>query len=265
MAFVSRWSVILPSISVAMIAVGFTIGANSLRAEGFRIETKIFAGDEDEEEPVSQTTTLFLEGVVYDFIEQPAQVAVFRHPTGGKPGRFILLEPAQRIQTEITTDQLSGAMTKLRTWAARQDDPFLQFAADPKFKESFEPKAGRLVLASHLESYTVSTTRPEHAESIAEYREFLDWYTKLNTLVTAGPPPEPRLQLNAALARYEVVPLVVELQRAGEKEPLRAEHKFTWRLSREDRDRIEDVRASLASYRAVDNSEFQRATRPQEK
>jgi hypothetical protein len=99
---------------------------------------------------------------------------------------------------------------------------------------------------------------------LTDYREFLDWYTRLNTLLSAGSfPPEPRLRLNDAFARHEVVPLNVELTRAGEKEPLRAEHKFIWRLSRADIDRIEDVRASLASYRDVENAEFLRATRPE--
>ena len=77
-------------------------------AEGFRIETKIYVGDE--EKPPSETTTLFLDGVVYDFLANRTQTAVFRKPTGGKPGRFILLDPQQRIQTEISTDQLTGAM-----------------------------------------------------------------------------------------------------------------------------------------------------------
>jgi hypothetical protein len=148
-------------------------------------------------------------------------------------------------------------MQKLRTWAARQDDPFLQFAADPEFKESFEPQTGQLILASHVESYTVQTERVEHAQALAEYREFLDWYARLNTLLAGGPPPEPRLKLNAALARHEVVPLKVELKKRGrEDEPLRAEHKFTWRLSRADLDRIDEVRASLAAYLPVTNEEF---------
>ena len=30
-----------------MVAVAFTIGATPLRAEGFRIETKVFVGDEE--------------------------------------------------------------------------------------------------------------------------------------------------------------------------------------------------------------------------
>jgi hypothetical protein len=238
------------------------IAAAATRAEDFRIETKIYIGDA--KEPASETTTLFVGKAVYDFIAQPEQVAVFRKPAGGKTGRFILLDPQQNIKTELSTDQLAGAMDKLRTWAGRQTDPFLQFAADPQFKESFESGSGKLVLAHYLESYTVTTRRAEHPQAAADYREFLDWYARLNTLLSGGPPPEPRLRLNEALARHKVIPLKVELTRSGEKEPIRAEHQFIWRLSNDDRERINDVGTSLSSCRTVPNEEFLKATRPDE-
>src|SRR4029079_13138904 len=91
-----------------------------------------------------------------------------------------------------------------------------------------------------------------------EYREFLNSYTRLNTLLQGGPPPEPRLRLNDALARHRVIPLKVELSRAGEKEPRRAEHNFTWRLSRDDMKRIDVVRESVVSFRKVEPDEFLR-------
>jgi hypothetical protein len=233
-------------------------------AEGFRIETKIFVGDE--EEPVSKSTTLFLDGVAYDFLAEPAQTAVFRKPSGGKPGRFILLSDEHQLRTEFSTDQLSGAMEKLRTWASRQTDPFLQFAANPEFEESFEPGSGQLVLASHLENYSVTTKPIDDPQSLAEYRQYLDWYTRLNALLAAPPlPPEPRLRLNEALARHKAIPLAVELTRAGEKEPIRAEHDFTWRLSQDDMARIDGVRASLASYKTVPNDVFRDRTRTSDK
>jgi len=231
-------------------------------AEDFRIETKIYVGDEPA--PVSETSTLFLDGVVYDFLKEPAQTAVFRKPTGGNPGRFILLDRSQQIRTELTTDQLAGAVDKLRKWASGQSDPLLKFAANPQFEESFDADSGRLVLASHIENYRVDTAPADDSAALAEYREFLDWYTRLNTLLHAGPPPEPRLRLNAALARHNVIPIAVELTRAGEDEPLRAEHEFTWRLSRNDRAQIDAVRASLASYDAVSNEKFLRNAQPQE-
>ncbi len=253
---VTRCALRVVTLLIALSVVNTTVAV----AEEFRIETKIFVGDE--EQPVSETTTLFLDGVVYDFLTEPEQTAVFRKPTSGKPGRFILLDRTQRIRTELTTDQLAGAMDKLRTWASRQSDPLLKFAADPQFEESFKPDTGELVLASHLENYRVDTAPVDESTGLADYREFLDWYTRLNTLLQAGPPPEPRLRLNAALAQHQVIPISVELQRAGESEPLRADHDFTWRLSREDRQRIDEVRASLASYRAVSNDEFVDSTRP---
>lgn len=224
------------------------------RAEDFRIETQIFVGDE--EEPVSTTTTLFQRGVVYDFLADPAQVAVFRKPLAGKPGRFILLDQQRRVKTELSTDQLADAINKVRNWASRQSDPFLKFAANPQFSETFDRGTGQLLLASHEESYTIKTETADEPAALAEYREFLDWYARLNTLIQAGPPPEPRLAVNAALARYQVVPVSVELARAGEKEKLRAEHEFTWLLSKKDLARIDEASASMAAYRAVDNEDF---------
>jgi hypothetical protein len=248
-----------PVVSIALL-LGPALAGGPLLAEGFRIETKIFVGDE--EQPVSENTTLFLDGVVYDFLNSPPQTAVFRKPAGNKPGRFILLNADDRTRTELSTAQLEGAMEKLRNWATRQRDPFLRFAAEPQFEETYQPETGKLVLASHVESYTVATAPAEHPEAVAEYREFLDWYTRLNTLLSASPPPGPRLRLNEALARHKAVPLTVELSRAGEKDSIRAEHTFTWRLSQEDMKRIDDVRASLASYRAVANEQYLRATLP---
>lgn len=251
-------------IRMTSLAVAITSAATAphtaAHAENFRVETQIFVGDE--EKPASEATTLFHEGIVYDFLIHPAQTAVFRHPNGKNPGEFILLNNDERVRTDISTDRLSGAIENLRTWAGRQKDPFLKFAANPEFEESFEPGSGQLVLASHLESYTVETTPAKDLTAAREYRDFLDWYAQLNTLLTAGPPPQPRLELNAALSRHKAIPKTVTLTRSGEKEPLRAEHAFTWLLSKDDMARIEDVRAALAKYRRVTNAEYLRFSRP---
>ena len=237
--------------------------ANSAFAEGFRIETKVFVAEQ--KEVVSETTTLFLDGVVYDFLKKPQQTAIFRKPGGGKPGQFTLLNEQRSILTKVSTEKVDGAMTKLKAWAGRQRHPFLQFAANPEFDETFDDDTGKLVLASHLENYTVDTMPAEHPDAMVEYREFLDSYTQLNTLLSAGNlPPEPRLRLNAVLARRKVVPLKVELARSGE-EPLRAEHAFTWRLSQDDHKRIDEVRGNLSKYTEVSNEQFLRDTKPRDK
>ena len=142
--------------------------ANSAFAEGFRIETKIFVGDV--KEPISEATTLFLNGVVYDFLKKPEQTAVFRKPAGGNPGQFILLNEQRGILTKFSTDQVDGTVTKMKAWASRQKDPFLQFAANPEFNESFDDDTGKLTLASHLENYVVDTMPAEHPDAMVEYR-----------------------------------------------------------------------------------------------
>jgi hypothetical protein len=237
--------------------------ANSACAEGFRIETKVFVGDA--KEPVSETTTLFLNGVVYDFLKKPEQTAVFRKPSGGNAGQFTLLNEQRGILTKFSTEQVDGTVTKMKAWASRQKDPFLQFAANPEFDESFDDGTGKLKLASHLENYAVETMPAEHPDAMVEYREFLDAYTRLNTLLSGGQlQPGPRLRLNAVLARRKVVPIKVELTRAGE-EPLRAEHAFTWRLSQDDQKQIDDVRANLTKYHEVPNDQFVHDTKPHER
>jgi hypothetical protein len=231
-------------------------------AENFRIETKVFEGKA--EQPTSEAVTLFCNGVVYDFLKEPAQTAIFSKPNGKNAGRFILLDDTHQIRTEFSTAQLEGVMKDLRTWASEQPQKYLKFAANPDFKESFEPGSGQLVLASHFESYTVETTSVKRPKATSEYREFLDWYTQLNALLTASPPPQPRLELNKSLSRHKVIPKTVELTRAGSDEPLRAEHEFKWLLSQDDMARIEEAKAAMASYRPVTNGEYLESTRPAE-
>src|SRR4051812_4739351 len=127
-------------IAFLTLLLGISTSGKLVAAEAFRIETKIFVGDAKDKklEPVSKTTTLFKDGIVYDFLESPEQTAVFRKPIGDKPGRFILLNDKDRMQTEVTTEKLAGTMKKLRNWASGQKDPFLKFAANPRFDETFD-------------------------------------------------------------------------------------------------------------------------------
>ena len=91
MAYTSHRALWRASTALVVLSIIWMMRSYAAFADGFRIETKIYAGDE---QPVSETTTLFLDGVVYDFIANPAQTAVFRKPGGGKDGLFILLENA---------------------------------------------------------------------------------------------------------------------------------------------------------------------------
>ena len=97
--------------------VALALCASFAVAENFRIETKVFVSDE--KEPASETTTLFQNGVVYDFLKvqkKPEQTAVFRKANGDKTGQFILIDEQHSMLTKISTEKVDGAMTKLRVW-----------------------------------------------------------------------------------------------------------------------------------------------------
>lgn len=66
--------------------------ATSGAAQEFRIETDVFFGDE--EQPTSQTATLFEKSAVYEFIDKPAQTIVYRRGATDDASLFILLDPA---------------------------------------------------------------------------------------------------------------------------------------------------------------------------
>jgi hypothetical protein len=255
----ARRAISLAAICAFVVVIAIIASASQVLAEGFRIQTKIFVGEEPE--PVCKTTTLFQDGAVYDFLEKPEQTAVFRRPMGNKPARFILLNDQQQVQTEVSTEKLTTAMKNLRTWAAQQNDPFLQFAANPRFDETYDRETGKLVLTSSLQTYTVETNQTQHQDSLGSYREFLDWYSQLNTLLSTPIPPDPRLKLNESLARHKAIPTKVELKRDGE-DPVRAEHDFTWKLSQKDLERIDDVRNGLTKYKTVENAEFLQLGQP---
>jgi hypothetical protein len=223
----------------------------------FRIETKVYAGDE--ELPITQNTTLFQNGVVYDYLEAPKRVAIFRHAKEGKPGEFLLIDPVRSVKTSITTDRIDSAIEKLRTWSRTQRNPLLVFAADPKFDETFDMETGALTLTSEQMTYRMATMAVERTEAWRDLRNYFDGYAKLNCILSSSMPPTPRLTVNDSLEKNNVVPVEVNLVLAGSDDTqLRAEHIFTWRLSKDDRARIALVGEQLVSFRDISNAEFQK-------
>ncbi len=226
----------------------------SLQAGELRIETDVFS--HDEEESISHTVTLFDAGTVYDFVDDTQQIAVFRLPTSTHPGQFILLDLKVKRRTEVTTDKIKALMDKLTKWAMKQEDAMLKFSAQPEFDETFEAGTGQLTLDNPQWNYTVATVPAEDDQTLSQYRQFMDWYTRLNVMMHSSPPPGPRLALNAALEKHGVVPVEIRRTVDSNSTGLRATHLFSWRLSREDRAQIDEVRKHLASFEKVGNKDF---------
>ena len=102
----------------------------------FRIESRVFAGKEPK--PVSENTTLFHVGIVYDFIPDKS-IAIFDKPRG----RFILLDRGRKVKAEVTVKQLQAFCDRLHEVAAADNNPFVRFVADPHFDAKTGDRAER--------------------------------------------------------------------------------------------------------------------------
>jgi len=235
-----------------MLAMSFSAPAQS---QEFRIETDVYVGEE--EAPASHTVTLFEKSAVYEFVDKPNQVIVYRTSSEGRPAQFILLDPETQRRTDVDVARVEKLMQKLTRWASEHKDPLLKFAAAPKFEETFDAERGSLTLASPEWTYRVATVEAEDAAALKRYRDFTDRYAELTSMLFNSPPPGPRLALNAALAKHGVVPVEIQRTTGGEdKNAVRAMHLFSWRLSREDRTRLDEAQAFLANFKKVDNEKF---------
>ncbi|MEM9185436.1 MAG: hypothetical protein AAGB00_02960 [Planctomycetota bacterium] len=247
----------LAAFLAALIAGGTGVFA---AAADLRIETRVY--ETAEETLVNESVTCFQAGAVYDFRPAAKRVTIFRAAVGDSPSRFLLLDTEREQFTEIAASQITATMTKLRRWAAAQDDPFLRFTGAPRFEESFDAESGELRMASDQLTYRIITEPLKHPEVNLELRAFLDGFAQLHTLVEAGLPPEPRLRVNEALFRHRVIPLQVELTARDDEEPsLRAEHVVDWVLSKQDRMKIDRSADQLASFQKVSNAEFHKGRR----
>jgi hypothetical protein len=255
----TSWSsAVLALLVVFAAAVGLAADATEAGSEGFRIENKVFV--DNAKEPHAESTTIFYHGVVYDYLKKPAEITVF----DGAHRRFILLDTTRRVQTEVSTDKVVSFLEGLQRWVAQQSEPFVRFLGEPEFEERFDEASGELSLSSPWMTYRLATIDAESEAASRQYREFSDWYCRLNTLVTPGArPPFARLLVNAALEKRQRFPTEVELTirtRKGippKKTTIRGEHQLVRRLVESDRDRVAQTGQFMAIFKSVDFREYQ--------
>ena len=243
----------------ASLAVGFGVASAAADENNFRIENKIFVGGE--KEPRIRSTTIFHDGVVYDYLADPAEVTIF----DGPHNRFVLLDLTRRIKTELTTERVVGFSERLKQWSEEKSDEFLQFLAEPKFEEETDESTGELSFTSPWMTYRLKTVDTESEEIARRYREFADWYCRLNTVLNPGArPPFARMKVNAVLQERQQFPCEVELTiQPGEsllskRLTVRSEHLLIRQLVESDRKRVAQTDQFMAMYTSVDFEEYQR-------
>ena len=263
-----RWRYLAPMM-VTVAAIGLAISAlgpgypegSRARGDDFLIESKIYRGKK--KQPISENTTYFAGGVVYDFLDNPTEVTIFDPARK----RLVLLEPSLGLKVEISTDELIEANRRMQDLARKQPSSLVQFAAVPKFDVDSSVEDGRLTLSSKWLTYRAQSKEAKTARAAAQYRAFADWYSRLNSLRPAALPPFARLELNRRLAQRNWIPTRVDLTVRLKNSPLtssttklHSEHRTVWRLVEQDRRRIEKAGRYLASFKQVSLETYRRKT-----
>ncbi len=178
-------------------------------------------------------------------------------------GRFILLDPGRRVRSELTAQEVLGLTENLRQWAGTQTDGFLKFLGSPKFDEQFDERKGELLFESPWLSYRVTAVDAESDAIAQQYREFCDWFARLNTRLNPGYKLAlARLVINEALYHRRQVPqevtLTVQPKRGLtlQKAVMRSQHQFVRRLVESDRDRVAQTGQFMAIFQPVEFDEY---------
>src|SRR5262245_19022263 len=95
-------------VAVIMAVFSLTTLATPARAAEFRIHTKVYANGG--KTPAGENITIFRDGLVYDFCQDPAEAVVF-DPAGG---RFVLLEPRRQQMAEIGLERIDTLLPALQ-------------------------------------------------------------------------------------------------------------------------------------------------------
>jgi hypothetical protein len=233
--------------------------ANPASAADFRVNNQVFPGGQ--KEPSSQSITIFHDGVVYDSMKSPAEMVIFEKAAG----RFVLMNPANQTRTELTATDITAFVNQLQPLAAKNPDPVVKFLADPKFQERFDDSTGELTLTSQLVSYRLVLSMGENAAAADQYREFSDWYARLNTLLTPGSrPPFGRLAVNEAVAKRkaiasQVILAVASGKASGRPTTIRTTHQVVRQLTQADLDYVAKIRKSMADYKLVSFEKYRKS------
>ncbi len=237
-------------------AAGLLLAAGLAKGDDFRVLNRVYVGEQ--REPASQSTTIFHDGIIFDFLDDPAETVIFDPARG----QFMLLDLRRRMTAQLGTTEIAAAMTQFRrqAMAMKKPDPLLQFLVEPTFAEQVDRGGTTLTLAGKWMSYRARLFSVS-ATLAGQYREFSDWYAQLNMVLDpAARPPFARMKLDDALARHNAVAqevkVAVKSSKGGKPTTLRSTHELAVRLTAADLERVAKARDALRTFQQVGVEQF---------
>lgn len=233
--------------------------SNSVPA--FKVENLVNRADD--KTPIIASTTYFFKEKTFDFLKAPHEVTII----DWRDARVILLNPRHREQVELSFDTILRFQERIQSRARQDNDPRQRFAADPEFAIRFDPAKNTLLFTSPWLTYRITTQSDVDSAIIREFLRFSDVMARVNCLLVQGSRlPNPRLEVNQALAERKLFPKEVELIDApknffewlpGRRFVLRSTHTLVVDLGSEDRALIDQAERWAHEFRRVSFIDYQ--------
>lgn len=183
-----------------------------------------------------------------------------------KKETFTLLHPSLRLQTQLSAVKTKSDIDDRRRRYLSHETPMLAFVAEPKFQSEFDETSGRLSLQSPWFDYVVTSVPfPGPAEAAKAYHAFCDRSCYLNFRINPrSPVPLVRLEVNRILREGNRFPREITLSYfpkgkglLAKEETVRATHQPVFRLSDDDRRRLDAVAECRRAFASVPFDDYQ--------
>ncbi len=235
-----------------------------VRGDDFRILSKIYVGNE--KKPASRNTTLFTSGLVYDCMTHPEEEIVVFDPLRS---RFVFLQPRGRVRAELSLKEVSDFVFRLRE-KLKGGRGMWAFFANPDFNRVALSKEEVTFRGKWL-TYDMKTRAAKTPSIANQYADFSNWYTRLNAMKNPG--LLARLPVNEYLKAQGQLPTKIDLTiyrktalgLMKEQARFRSEHVVVHSLSRDDREKIDQIGRWLVQFDPVNYSEYKKLAEDRQK
>jgi hypothetical protein len=246
---------------------GCVAGADAAESRSFRVHTSVtvhtsVAGHTsvavaEEGQPILSNLTIFHEHLIYDFpLDASQQASAFDR----RREHFTLLDGRLRIQCQLSGQELMELSAAVALRDARRAHGPERPAAEPSFRVEYDAQSLRVQLEAETRdekvTYVVVGQQPDKPWAVEAYRQFADWFARLN-VTRDGRSPLTRLRLNELLCDHGLLPRTVSRRAAGQPTYV-GQHQFDWALRPDDLERIGDVRQWADAFPRVSLVEFRR-------
>lgn len=228
-------------------------------AQQLRIESQVYR--DGRQQPIASTLTLIDNGFVYDFSLDPAQpeteleIAIYDYNRKS----INLLDCERQVRMSLEQFEVIKMVEEQRSQLSQ--NPELEFLVAPQFQEQSDIASGTIDLQHPQISYSARCEKPKDMTALPIYYDAVDHLTRLAASDPERLPPFPRLALNQAIRKYNLMPTEIEMRLASEgllqrDIQMRSVHTTIWQLSTQDQQRIEQAKRKYMNYPVVSLGKF---------